>query len=69
MNAELQRSYLVIFPCNDMMVDIWSSNILRDAKNRVDACNSSAYHVAELHNSHGCEGAPTSSFREYLIWL
>ena len=48
----LRGPYVDIFPCNDMIVNIWSSNILRGHRNRVDTHRSSTYYVAELHNNH-----------------
>jgi len=43
---------LDILPCNDTVVSIWTSHILRDDRNRVDTRRSSAYYVGELHNDH-----------------
>jgi len=43
--------HLDVLPCNDTIVDIWASNILRDDRNRVDARRSSAYYVAKGHNN------------------
>jgi len=43
---------LDILPCNDTAVNIWSSLILRDDRNRVDTPYSSPYYVAELYNDH-----------------
>ena len=42
-----------ILLCNDTVVSIWTSNIPRDDRNRVDTRRSSTYYVAELHNNHG----------------
>ncbi len=52
MSVRPQRPHLDILPCNDMTVDIWASNILRDDRNRVDRRRSSTYYVAELQNNH-----------------
>ena len=52
MRAKLQRPHLDILPCNDTIVDIWSSNISGDDRNRVDIHRLSTYYVAELHNNH-----------------
>lgn len=41
-----------IVPYNDTVVSIWTSNILRDDRNRVDTRRSSTYYVVELHNNH-----------------
>ncbi len=41
---------LVIFPCNDTIVDIWSSNILGNDRNKADARRPSTYYLAELYN-------------------
>jgi len=45
-----QRPRLVILPCNDTIVNIWASNILRDDRNRIDTHRSSTYPISGLHN-------------------
>jgi len=47
-NLGLIGSLLDILPCNDMIVNIWASNIPRDDRNRVDTHRSSTYYVAEV---------------------
>jgi len=52
MNLGPIATLLDILPCNDTVVSIRTSHILRDDRNRVDTHRSSAYYVAELHNNH-----------------
>jgi len=41
-----------VFSYTDIIVDIWSSNILGNDTARVDPSRSSTYQVAEVHHSH-----------------
>jgi len=53
MRVRSQRgAHVDILACNDTIVDIWTSHILRDDRNRVDTHRSSTYHVTELRDNH-----------------
>jgi hypothetical protein len=47
-----QRPHLVILSCNDGIINLWASTILRDDRNRVDTCHSSTYYIAGLRDNH-----------------
>ena len=60
--SDLRGPHADILPCNDTIVDIWSSNILGNDRNRVDAPRSSAYYVTELYNRRRMN--PTEAVKE-----
>ena len=52
MNVESQRGpYVGILPCNDAVISIRASTVLRDGRNRTFICHTLTCYITDLRNS------------------